>query len=173
MSDTLEFAVLALLTEWKRILDVSCADRVVRQLGLFVVTQDEPLLFYAKIGVPLETAITPELIPLARLAWVAEKLHLHLLELASAKGEVSRRDFIAETLALLRDAERHFHATAIHHVAEVDEHTLRRLRPEERRAVIATHGADVRLEHQVKLARFGERTKFLRVRGEHLVCLAD
>ena len=104
---------------------------------------------------------------------MAEKLHLHLLELAGAKGEVARRDFIAETLALLRDAERHFHAAAVHHVAEVDEHPLRRLRPEERRAVVAAHRADVRLEHQVELTRLGECAKLLRVRGEHLVCLAD
>ena len=64
MSDALEFAVLALLTEWKRILDVSCADRVVRQFGLLVVAQDEPFLVDAKIDVPLETAVAPELLPL-------------------------------------------------------------------------------------------------------------
>ena len=100
---------------------------------------------------------------------MAEKLHLHLLELARAEGEVARCNFIAETFALLRDAERHLHPAAVHHVAEVDEHALRRLRPEERLAVVALHSADVRLEHQVELTRLGQRSQFLRIRGEHLV----
>ena len=65
MSDALEFPVLALLTEWKRILDVSGANGVVRQLGLLVVAQDEPFFVDAEIDIPLETSVAPELIPLA------------------------------------------------------------------------------------------------------------
>ena len=102
---------------------------------------------------------------------MAEKLHLHLLEFARTEGEVARRDFVAETFALLRDAERHLHAAAVHHVAEVDEHPLRRFRPKERLAVVALHRADVRLEHQVELTRLGQRAQLLRVRGKHLVGL--
>ena len=173
VSNALEFAVLALLAKWKRILDVGGADRVVGQLVLIVVAQDEPFGADSVIDVPLEPAIAPKLIPLARLTGMAEKLHLHLLELARAEGEVARCDLVAKALALLRDAERHLHAAAVHHVAEVHEHPLRRLRPEERLAVVAAHRADVRLEHQVKLARFGQRAQFLRVGREHLLRLAD
>ena len=64
MGDALELAVLAFLAEREGILDVRGADRVVRQFGLLVVAEDEPFLVDAKIDVPLETSVTPELIPL-------------------------------------------------------------------------------------------------------------
>jgi hypothetical protein len=62
---------------------------------------------------------------------MAEELDFHLLELARAEREVARRDLVAETLADLRDAERHADARAVDDVLEVDEDALRRFRPEE------------------------------------------
>src|ERR1022692_1505088 len=46
------------------------------------------------------------LVPLLVGARLDEEFHLHLLELAGAEDEVSRRDLVAERLADLADAER-------------------------------------------------------------------
>ena len=90
---------------------------------------------------------------------MAEELDLHLLELARAEREIPRRDFVAKALADLRDAERNPHARAVEHVLEVDEDALGRFRPQEGRVLFAAHRADDRLEHQVELARLGERAR--------------
>ena len=62
--DALEFAVLALLTKRKRVLDVSCAHGVVREFCLLVVAENQSLLADAEVDVPLESAVAPKLIPL-------------------------------------------------------------------------------------------------------------
>ncbi len=49
------------------------------------------------------------------------------------------------------------HAPGVEHVLEVEEDALRRLRPQVGDVVVAAGGADVGLEHQVELARLGER----------------
>src|SRR5690606_40871600 len=59
-----------------------------------------------------------------------EVLELHLLELARPEDEVAGGDLVAERLAHLGDAERRPLAGGLEHVAEVDEHALRRLRPQ-------------------------------------------
>ena len=99
---------------------------------------------------------------------MTEKFHLHLLKLAAAEGEITRRNLVAETLALLRDAEGHLHAVAIHHVLKIHKHPLRRFRPQKRLIVVIAHRAHVRFKHQVELPRFGERAEFLGVRAQHL-----
>ncbi len=129
---------------------------VVRQLVGRVVAEPQVLFRDAQVDVPVVAAVAPILVPGARLAGMAEELHLHLLELARAEGEVPRRDLVAEALADLRDAEGNFHPRAVEHVLEVDEHPLGRLRPQEGRPLFAGQGADDRLEHQVEFARLGE-----------------
>src|SRR2546422_7930560 len=71
---------------------------------------------------PLHALVSPELEPLLVGARLHEELHLHLLELARAKGEVPRRDLVAERLPDLRDAERDLLAGGLEHVRS-EEHT--------------------------------------------------
>src|SRR5436309_679718 len=102
-----------------------------------MLAQPQALAGQAEVGVPAEAAVAPVLIPGRRLLRVAEELDLHLLELARAEGEVTRRDLVAEAFAHLGDAERDANAAAVEHILEVDEDPLRRLRPEEGRILLA------------------------------------
>ena len=87
---------------------------------------------------------------------MAEELHLHLLKLAGAESEVAGRDLVAETLAHLGDAEGDFHARAIEHVLEIDEHALRGFGSQEGGPLFAGESADDGFEHEVEFARLGE-----------------
>ncbi len=98
----------------------------------------------------------PVLVPLRGLVRRDEELHLHLLELAHPEEEVARRDLVAERLADLRDPERRLAARELEDVLEVDEDPLRRLGAEVRRRARVLHRPDLRLEHEVELARLGE-----------------
>ena len=104
---------------------------------------------------------------------MAEKLDLHLLELARAEGEVSRRDFVAETLADLGDAEGHRDAAAVADVFEIDEYPLGRLGPKEDCPLFAAESARSRLEHQVEFTRCRQRAERFGVRRERLVEVLD
>ena len=99
---------------------------------------------------------------------MAEELDLHLLELARAEGEVSRRDLVAKALADLGDAEGDSHPRAVADVLEVDEDALGGFGAKEGGVVFAAQGADDRLEHQVELARLGQRAEGFGVGAKHL-----
>ncbi len=105
---------------------------------------------------PAEPLVEPVLEPLRRLRGRHEELHLHLLELADAEEEVAGRDLVPERLADLCDAERRLAARELGDVLEVDEDALRGLRPEVGERALVLERADVRLEHEVELARLGE-----------------
>src|SRR5205085_4538146 len=82
---------------------------------------------------------------------------LHLLELAKPEEEVAGRDLVAERLATdLRDAERRLAARELGDVLEVDEDPLRGLGAEVGGRAAVGERADLRLEHEVELARLGE-----------------
>src|ERR1051326_364937 len=104
---------------------------------------------------------------------MAEELDLHLLELARAEREVAWRDLIAKALAGLRDAERDPDAGAVQHVLEVDEDALGGFGAQKCSPFFTTESTNVRLEHQVELARLGKRAKFLGVRPKHLGKVLD
>ena len=163
MGNALQLAELARRQERKRVFDIGRAARIVAQLFRVVVAQPQPLAGQSQIQIPLIAPVAPERVPLGRRVGMAEELDFHLLELARAEREIPRRDLVAKALAHLRDTERHADPGAVEHVLEVDENTLCRLGPQERRALLARQRADVRLEHQVELARFGERADFFGV----------
>src|SRR5439155_2380085 len=114
-----------------------------------MLAQAEPFAGQSQLEIPLVTPVAPVAIPLRRFLRVAEELDLHLLELARAEGEVSRRDLVAEALTYLGDPERHLDPAGIDDVLEVDEDPLRRLRPQERRVLLTAQRPDDGLEHQV------------------------
>ena len=113
----------------------------------------------------LEALGAPVLVPLRRLRRGHEVLHLHLLELAGAEDPVLRRDLVAEALADLGDAERRLLAGRVQHVGEVDEHALRRLGAQVGDGAGVLDRAGVGLEHQVELARLGERVRLAAARA--------
>ncbi len=104
---------------------------------------------------------------------MAEKLNFHLLELARAKRKVSRRNFVAETFADLRNAEWNPHTRAVANVFEVDENALGRLGTQENNVILAAQSADDRFEHQVEFARRCQRAERLGVRSQYLRKIAN
>ena len=72
------------------------------------------------------------------------------------KRKLPGRDLVAERLADLRDAERRLAPRELGDVLEVDEDALRGLGAEVRGRALVLERADVRLEHEVELARLGE-----------------
>src|SRR5439155_420971 len=116
-------------------------------------------------GVPAEPLGAPVLVPLRPLVGRHEVLQLHLLELARAEHEVAWRDLVAERLADLRDPERRLLARRRQHVREVGEDALRGLGSEVRDRALRLDRAGMGLEHEVELARLGERVLLAAVRA--------
>src|SRR3989344_148101 len=64
------------------------------------------------------------------LSFGGEIFEFHYLKLPHAEDKIARSDFVAERTAYLSDAEGQFRMIGVDDVLEVDEHALRRLRPE-------------------------------------------
>ena len=101
--------------------------------------------------------------PLLVGARLDEELDLHLLELAGAEDEVSRRDLVAEGLADLADAERRLLARGLQHVGEVGEDALGRLRAQVVQAGLVVDDAEEGLEQARELADLGPLADLVRV----------
>src|SRR5262245_2131465 len=120
----------------------------------------QPLRRNAQVDVPTEPLFDPLLVQLdvvllaglEVLRRLAEILDFHLLEFASAEGEIAGRDLVAESLADLRYAERKLAAHSLLHVGEIDEHALRRFGPHVSDVLFAFDRTDRRLEHQIEVA---------------------
>src|SRR5215510_28485 len=93
---------------------------------------------------------------LQEFRWFAEVFDLHLLEFASAEGEIARRDFVAENFPDLRDTERQLATRRLQDVEEIDEDALRCFRAQVGNVLLAFDGADYCFEHLVEVARLGE-----------------
>src|SRR5262249_51222283 len=128
----------------------------VRALLRPVLAHAEPAAPQAVAEVPVEALVDPVAVPALRVRGRDEVLHLHLLELAHAEEEVPGCDLVPERLADLRDPEGRAPPRELQDVLEVDEDALRGLGPEVRKRGRVLERADVRLEHQVELTRFGE-----------------
>src|SRR5262249_18200890 len=98
------------------------------------------------------------------LRGMAEEFDLHLLEFPRPEREIARRDLIAKTLADLGDSKGNMHPTRVADVLEIEKDTLRRFRPQERRIVLGSHGADDGLEHQIEFSGLRELTFFILTR---------
>ena len=169
MSDTFQFAVLAVVEKRKRVFNIRRAGRVVTQFVWIMLSQNEPFVRQPHRFVPGHTTIAPVLVPALRRVGVAEEFDFHLLELSRTEREVSRRDLVAEALTDLRDAERNLHATAVADIFEVHKNPLSRFRSQERSIFFRAKRSDDRLEHQVEFTRLGQRARLRRSQGEHRV----
>ena len=122
------------------------------QLLRAMVTQAEFLVVKAEPEQPLVAELAPIGEPFEVCAGLAEKLQLHLLELAHAEDEVAGRDLVAEGFADLPYAEGHALPGGALHVLEVDKDALRRLGAEIDGVRRILGDALEGLEHQVELA---------------------
>ena len=100
-------------------LDVERGARVVREFSVAVLVNCSRSSSSPSPAMPFHARGFPLLEPLHVRAGLDEELHLHLLELTRAENEIPRRDLVAERLADLRDAERHFLARGLLHVQEI------------------------------------------------------
>ena len=149
-------------------LEVGRCVGIVAQLLLVVVAQTQRFLAHTEVEQEFFAEILPVRKPLQIGARLAEEFQLHLLELARAEGEVARRDFVAEGLADLRDAEGHLAARGALHVLEVDEDALRRLGAQiDLRLAVLGHALKG-LEHHIELAD-GRELAFAAARAGHAV----
>jgi hypothetical protein len=137
-------------------LDVVCGLRVMGAFVLPVLVPAELLLGDAEAQVPIPAELAEVLEPLHGSAGLGEELELHLLEFPRAKDEVARVDLVPERLSDLGDPERRPLPGRLHDAPEVEEDRLTGLRPQvgERRGILGS--TDVRLQHQVELARLGQ-----------------
>src|SRR5271166_4569314 len=98
MGHSFQLAELARGQEGEGIFDIGRAARIMRQLVLRMLAELQPIARQTKLRVPAKPRVAPVLIPLGRLAWMAEELDLHLLELARAEREIPRCNLVAEAL---------------------------------------------------------------------------
>ena len=96
VSHAFQFAVFTGIQKRKRVLYVRRADRIVRELFLRVIAENQIVAGNAQFGVPVVPPIPPVFVPLARLVGMTEELHFHLLKLSRAKRKVAGRDFVSK-----------------------------------------------------------------------------
>ena len=140
----------------EEVLDVGRGFRVVGEVLLGVLAEPEAVLGDPEPHEPGEPFLAPIGEPAVGVGRRDEELQLHHLELTGAEDEVPWRDLVAETLTELGDPEGRLAAHRRHHVQEVDEHPLRRLRAQICDGGLVVERADESLEHEVERPRFGE-----------------
>ena len=116
-------------------------------------SQAHVLLAHAVFVIPVPPLVDPVFKPFIIRAGHAEKLHLHLLELASAENEVTGGDLVSEAFTDLSYSERQFLAGGLLNVDEVYKYPLRGLRPHKDLRAGFLHRAHKSLEHTVELPR--------------------
>src|SRR5690606_37667113 len=86
------------------------------------------LLTQSERQMPLQPCIFPILVIFHLLARTHEELHLHLLELPHAENELTGDNLIAECFSGLSYTKRNLHPSALLHIEEIHENSLRRFR---------------------------------------------
>ena len=137
-------------------LEIGCCLGVEAKLLGVVVAKSEVFFLYAKLYKPLAAEVFPVVKPLEVGAGLAEKLKLHLLELAYAEDEISRSYLVAEALAYLSYSERKLFTGGALYVSEVYKYSLRGFGAQiyRRRAVLGY--AYKRLEHKIEFSHARE-----------------
>ena len=143
-------------TEREFVFEVGGCFGVETKLFLVVVAQFEFFVVHAEIEKPLMAEVLPIVEPFKVGAGFAEKFKFHLLEFADTEDEVAGGDFVAETLADLTDAERHFLSRRALHVLEVDEDALCGFGAQIDGGSGVFRHADERLEHKVEFSHARE-----------------
>jgi hypothetical protein len=116
----------------------------------------QPSLGQAEIAVPFHALRLPVLEPLHVRPRLDEELHLHLLELARTKDEVSGCDLVAKRLADLGNAERDLLARRLLDVEKIHVDALRSFRTQIDDGGRILERSHESLEHEIELARFAQ-----------------
>ena len=130
-------------------LDVGSGVGVVSQFLMVVVAI--LLIAEAKSLVPFQAGLLPFLEPFKLIAWTHEELHFHLLELTHTEDELTRNDFVTESLANLCDTKRNAHTSCFLNVKEVHEDALSRFRTQIDAHRTVGSASHLCREHQVEL----------------------
>ena len=138
------------------VFEVGCCLGVEAKLFFFVVAEFEVFVSHAEVEQPLMAEVLPICKPFEIGAGLAEKFKFHLFKFADAEDEVAGRDFVAEALADLTDAERHFFTGCALHVFEVDKDALRGFGAEIDGGSGVFRDAYERLEHEVEFSHARE-----------------
>ncbi len=113
------------------------------------------LIAQAKSLVPFQTRFLPFFEPFQFRTGTHEELHLHLLELTHTENELTCYNFVAESLANLRNTEGNAHTTRFLHIEVVHEDSLRRFRTQINRHGTVGGRTHLGLEHEVELTNIG------------------
>lgn len=95
-------------TEGEFIFEVRRRFGVEAKFFFVVVAEFEIFVFHTEVEQPFVAEVLPVCKPFEVGAGFAEEFELHLFKLADTENEVAGSDLVAETLADLSDAERHF-----------------------------------------------------------------
>ena len=139
--------------EWKIVLDVVSAFRIKCALFVGNLVSVQLCPRNADVLIKFQPLLKPVIQPFDPLLLAAKIFQLHLLELARAKREIARINFVPKRFADLRDAERQLLARNFQHVLELHENGLRGLRAKVSDTRFILGRADEGLEHQVECAR--------------------
>src|SRR5690606_20757554 len=94
--------------EWEFVFDIDSGIRVMGKLVLVMLAQTHIFFRQVQIQKPFFAEIAPVSVPFQIFARLAEEFKFHLFKLACTERKVAGSDFVAETLADLRNSERHF-----------------------------------------------------------------
>ena len=86
--------------------------------------------------------------------WIDKILNLHLLKLSATENKISRRNFIAKRFALLGNSKRQVWIKTINNVLKIGKNSLSSFWTKICNAVFTFSGANARLKHHIKRARF-------------------
>ena len=136
--------------EWHLELDVGSSVGIVSQLLVVVVTV--VLVAHTESLMPSKANLLPILKPLHLSTWLAEELHLHLLELTHTEYELTGNHLVTECLTNLADTEWQLHTTGFLYAQIIYEDTLSCLRTEINLACSIAGSTHLGREHQVELA---------------------
>ena len=139
-------------TEGEFILEVRRGFGVEAKFFLVVVAEFEIFVLHAEVEEPFVAEILPIRKPFEVGAGLAEEFKFHLLKFTDAEDKVAGSDLVAETLAYLTDAERHFFTSCALHVLEVDKDALSGFGAQIHSGSAVLGDADKGLEHKVELS---------------------
>ena len=105
--------------------------------------------------VPFQALRLPKLVKFQFCAWLAEKLHLHLLKLLHPHDELSRHNLVPKRFSCLGDTKRQLHPSGFLHVQKVDKNPLGGFRTQIQTVFAGIRCAHLGAVHQVKLTYIG------------------
>ena len=128
------------------------------QFFLWVLKATHIFWINTQIDVPIPALIQPVVMPLFVGSWLNKEFHFHLLEFTRPENEVTRGNFIAETLSGLTDSKWWLFARRIHHIQVVHKDSLCCFWSQVVNGACIFDGTNGGSQHAIEIARLGELT---------------